>query len=185
MKYQMHEAPRFNQSERRHPMQCFVCSLYCVALSSPEQPYLFLADGHGALGVVIAATFWRSLAFAALLPLAGLQAIPGELIESASIDGANQWQQFWQVSWPLLLPTTQVTIVFMSIQSINAVGMFLSITNGGPGRATDVLSLHMYREALEFNNWGYAGAMAVVMFVINAVLALVYIRSLNTQHLFD
>ena len=154
-------------------------------LSVPGREYLFLADGNGALGVVIAATFWRALAFAALLLLAGLQTIPSELSEAASIDGASRWQQFRLVTWPLLLPTTQVTIVFMSIQSLNAIGMFLSITRGGPGRATEVLSLQMYREALEFSNWGYAGALSVVMFAINALLAFVYIRSLNAQNAFD
>jgi ABC-type sugar transport system permease subunit len=147
--------------------------------------FRFLADGSGAMGVVIGATFWRALAFATLLLLAGLQTIPGELSEAASIDGASPWQSFWRVTWPLLLPTTQVTVVFMSIQAINAVGMFLSITQGGPGRATEVLSLQMYREALEFNNWGFAGALAVVMFIINALLALMYIRALQSQNAFD
>ncbi|MEL6272250.1 MAG: sugar ABC transporter permease [Chloroflexota bacterium] len=154
-------------------------------LGSPDDPYSFLADGAGAMGIVVGATFWRALAFATLLLLAGLQTIPGELNEAASIDGATRWQSFWKVTWPLLLPTTQVTVVFMSIQAVNAVGMFLAITQGGPGRATEVLSLQMYKEALEFNNWCYAGALAVVMFLVNAVLAFTYIRALQTQNAFD
>lgn len=154
-------------------------------LGTVEDPYSFLADGSGALGIVVAATFWRALAFATLLLLAGLQTIPRELGEAAAIDGATRWQAFWQVTWPLLLPTTQVTVVFMSIQAVNAVGMFLSITQGGPGRSTEVLSLQMYKEALEFNNWGYAGSLAVVMFLINAVLAFGYIRALQSQNAFD
>ena len=137
------------------------------------------------MGVVVAATFWRALAFSALLLLAGLQTIPGELGEAAAIDGANRWQSFWKVTWPLLLPTTQVTVVFMSIQAVNAVGMFLAITQGGPGRATEVLSLQMYKEALTFNNWGYAGALAVMMFLVNAALAFIYIRALQSQNAFD
>ncbi|MEM6282511.1 MAG: sugar ABC transporter permease, partial [Chloroflexota bacterium] len=60
-----------------------------------------------------------------------------------------------------------------------------AITQGGPGRATEVLSLQMYKEALEFNNWGYAGALAVVMFLINAVLAFTYIQGLRSQNAFD
>lgn len=153
-------------------------------LATGGESFRFLATGSGAMGVVVAATLWRSLAFATLLLLAGLQTIPGELGEAAAIDGANRWQNFWRVTWPLLLPTAQVTLVFMSIQAVNAVGMFLSITRGGPGRTTEVISLQMYREALEFNNWGYAGALAVVMFAINALLALVYIRGLQSQQAF-
>ncbi|MEL6272020.1 MAG: sugar ABC transporter permease [Chloroflexota bacterium] len=154
-------------------------------IGTTADPFSFLASDAGAMGIVVAATFWRALAFATLLLLAGLQTIPGELGEAAAIDGATRWQAFWRVTWPLLLPTTQVTVVFMSIQAVNAVGMFLAITQGGPGRATEVLSLQMYKEALEFNNWGYAGALAVVMFLINAVLAFIYIQGLRSQNAFD
>ncbi len=141
----------------------------------------FLGSNSGAMGVVVAATIWRSVAFAMLLILAGLQTIPGELTEAASIDGATRWQAFWKVTWPIVLPTTLVTIVFLTIQAINGAGMFLSITNGGPGRATEVLSLYMYREAIQFFNFGYGAALAVILFMINAVLAAVYIRSLQSQ----
>jgi multiple sugar transport system permease protein len=142
---------------------------------------ILLGNSSGAMGVVISATVWRSVAFAMLLLLAGLQTIPGELTEAASIDGATRWQAFWKVTWPIVLPTTQVTIVFLTIQAINSAGMFLSITNGGPGRATEVLSLYMYREAIVFFNFGYGAALAVILFMVNAVLAVLYIRSLRSQ----
>ncbi len=141
----------------------------------------FLGNNAGAMGVVIGATIWRSVAFAMLLILAGLQTIPGEMGEAAAIDGATRWQAFWKVTWPLVLPTTQVTIVFLTIQAINGAGMFLSITNGGPGRATEVLSLYMYREAIVFFNFGYGAALAVILFLLNAILAVLYIRSLRSQ----
>ncbi len=147
--------------------------------------YTFLASGSGAMGVVIASTVWRTMAYAMIFILAGLQTVPRELGEAAQIDGANQWQRFWKVTWPLVLPTTQVTIVFLTIQAINGIGMFLSITSGGPGRSTEVLSLHMYREALEFFNFGYGAALAVMMFFLNAILAFVYINSLRTQNVLD
>lgn len=141
----------------------------------------FLGTPSGAMGVVIAATIWRSVAFAMLLILAGLQTIPGELTEAAAIDGATRWQAFWKVTWPIVLPTTLVTVVFLTIQAINGAGMFLSITNGGPGRSTEVLSLYMYREAIQFFNFGYGASLAVILFLINAVLAAVYIRMLQSQ----
>jgi len=142
---------------------------------------ILLGNSSGAMGIVLSATIWRSVAFAMLLLLAGLQTIPGELTEAASIDGATRWQAFWKVTWPIVLPTTQVTIVFLTIQAINSAGMFLSITNGGPGRATEVLSLYMYREAIVFFNFGYGAALAVILFLVNAVLAVLYIRSLRSQ----
>ncbi|MDX2162960.1 MAG: sugar ABC transporter permease [bacterium] len=147
--------------------------------------YSFLGEAIGAMSVVVAATVWRGVAFALLLLLAGLQTVPAELGEAASIDGANRWQRFWRITYPLMLPTTQVTVVFLSIQAINAVGMFLSITDGGPGRATDVISLQMYKQALQFNNFGYASAVSVLMFFVNAALALVYINGMRAQNALD
>jgi multiple sugar transport system permease protein len=140
-----------------------------------------MADKVGAMGIVTASSIWRSIAFAMLLILAGLQTIPKTVYEAASIDGANRWESFWKITWPLVKPTTLVTTVYLSIQAINAIGMFLAITDGGPGRATEVLSLHMYREALQYFHFGYGAALSVIMFLINAVLAAVYIRSLQTD----
>ena len=141
-----------------------------------------ISTGYGAIGIVILASIWRSTAFVMLLILAGLQTIPKEVYEAAAIDGATAWQAFWRVTWPLVLPTTLVTLVFLSIQAINSIGMFLAITGGGPGRSTEVLSLHMYREAIQFFHFGYGSALAVVLFLINAMLAFVYIRALRRDN---
>ncbi|MGC9397824.1 MAG: carbohydrate ABC transporter permease [Anaerolineae bacterium] len=141
-----------------------------------------MATPAGAMGIVIAASVWRATAYVMLLILAGLQTIPDEVYEAAAIDGSNRWQSFWQITWPLIRPTTLVTIVLLTIESINAVGMFLAITEGGPGRATEVLSLHMYREALQFFHFGYGSALAVVMFFINVILGAVYLKFLQTEN---
>ncbi len=135
----------------------------------------------GAMGIVISATVWRATAFAMLLLLAGLQTVPREIYESALIDGATRWQSFWHITWALLRPTTMITTLFLSIQAINTVGMFLAITEGGPGRATEVLSLRMYREVMTFFNFGSAAALSVILFVLNAVLATIYIRTLRAE----
>lgn len=137
--------------------------------------------GPGAMGIVTAASIWRSTAFAMLLILAGLQTVPKEVHEASAMDGATGWQSFWKVTWPLVLPTTMVTIVFLTIQAVNNVGMFLAITKGGPGRETMVLSLYMYQQAIEFFNFGYGAALSVVLFIINLALAFFYIRSLQRE----
>ncbi len=139
----------------------------------------FLGDPAGALGVVIAATVWRTLAFAMILLLAGLQTIPKDANEAASIDGANTWQTFRFITWPLMRSTTMVVILLLTLQAVNATGVFLSITNGGPGRATEVLSVSMYREALLFFNFGYGAAIAVMMLLVNLTLAVIYLRTMR------
>lgn len=135
----------------------------------------------GAMGIVVAASTWRAMAYVMLLLLAGLQTIPREVYEAASIDGSTRWQAFWSITWPLIRPVTLVVIVLLSIESVNAIGMFLAITEGGPGRATEVLSLHMYREALQFFQFGYGAALAVTMFIVNVVLGAFYLKSMQTE----
>jgi multiple sugar transport system permease protein len=74
-----------------------------------------------------------------------------------------------------------VIVLLLTLQAINATGLFLSITNGGPGRATEVLSVSMYREAIVFFNFGYGAALAVLMLLINIVLAAIYIRTMRSE----
>lgn len=136
----------------------------------------------GAMAIVIAATVWRSISFAMLLLLAGLQTIPREVHEAGAIDGASGWNAFRMITWPLMFPTTIVTIVFMTIQAINGVGMILSITEGGPGRATEVLGLQMYRQAMQYYNFGYAAALSVMLLLLNVILAAFYLRSLQREN---
>lgn len=135
----------------------------------------------GAMIIVIAATVWRSISFAMLLLLAGLQTIPDEIIEAAQIDGASGFGVFRHITWPLMLPTVVVTAVFILIQGINGVGMILSITEGGPGRATEVLGIMMYRQAVQYYNFGYAAAIAVILLILNAILAAFYLRALRQE----
>jgi len=141
-----------------------------------------ITTAWGAMAIVIAATTWRSISFGMSLLLAGLQTVPREIYEAASIDGSNGWNTFWKVTWPLVRPTTIVTTVFLTIQAINGVGMVLAITEGGPGRATEILGLHMYREAMQFYNFGYAAALSVVLLLINVILAAFYLRALEREN---
>jgi len=136
-----------------------------------------ITTNWGAMAIVIAATTWRSISFAMLLLLAGLQTVPREIYEAASIDGSGGWSTFWRITWPLVRPT----IVFITIQAINGVGMVLAITEGGPGRATEILGVHLYREAMEFFNFGYAAALSVVLLIINIILAAFYLRSMQQE----
>lgn len=141
----------------------------------------FLGNPAGAMGIVTGASIWRTIAFAMLLILAGLQTIPMDLYQAAAIDGANRRQIFWLITWQLVRPTTLVVVLLLSIQAVNTTGMFLAITEGGPGRATEVLSLYMYREAIEFFNIGYGAALSIVMFLLNVLLAIVYFRALRSD----
>lgn len=141
-----------------------------------------LASPTGVLGVMVFLAVWRSLPFTMLLLLAGLQAISQELIEAAKIDGANAWNRLWAVTLPLLRPQLLVVTLLLSIGAINASGIFLTVTDGGPGHATEVTALYMYHTAFRFFQLTQGSAIAMVMFVINLTITLVYLRIFRSEY---
>ncbi|CAM3503122.1 carbohydrate ABC transporter permease [Occultella aeris] len=119
-----------------------------------------------AMPAVALVSTWRDMGYYMLLFLAGLQAIPGELYEAARVDGANKIQRFWNVTIPSLRPTTFFVTVMLTIGSFKVFDLILVMTDGGPGTATLVLSQYIYRKGFEEQQFGYASAVAIVLFLI-------------------
>ena len=103
---------------------------------------------------------WYSIPFMMVLLLAGLQGIPGEVLESAKIDGASSWQTFRHMIFPLMLPISLTAIILRVIFELKLIDVVRVVTGGGPGSATDTVSLFIYREGIEKTNVGYATAMS-------------------------
>lgn len=103
---------------------------------------------------------WYSIPFMMVLLLAGLQGIPGEVLESARIDGASAWQTFWHMIFPLMLPISLTAIILRVIFELKLIDVVRVVTGGGPGSATDTISLFVYREGIEKTNVGYATALS-------------------------
>ena len=108
--------------------------------------------------------------------LAGWQGIPREMLEAASIDGANDWQRFWRITVPLLSPTIFFNLVIGIIGSFQVFTVAYIATQGGPQNATLFYVLHLYRNAFEYFKMGYASAMAWVLFVIILAFTLAQFR---------
>jgi ABC-type sugar transport system permease subunit len=138
-------------------------------------------NAYGAMGIVVAASVWRALAFTTLLFLAALQTVPVEIIESAALDGANRFQRFFSVIFPIIRPTFLVVVLLTSIRAINSIGIILSITRGGPGTATLTTSLYLYRTAWLEGDFGSGAAISVVLFAVNIALTFVYLRLVGTK----
>jgi multiple sugar transport system permease protein len=115
---------------------------------------------------IIAMDSWVAIPFMMVLLLAGLQALPSEVFEAAQIDGAGPWKRFWDVTFPLMLPVSVTAIVLRVIFEFKLVDIVRVVTAGGPGGATDTLSLYIYREGIESTNVGYATAMAMVFLIV-------------------
>jgi ABC-type sugar transport system permease subunit len=129
--------------------------------------------------LTVAAT-WKILPFITLLILAALQTVPGEVLESASIDGATGWQRLRQIILPLIAPMLTVALFNLVLGGINGVGMVFSLTGGGPGTATEVLSYLLYSIGFSKLDFGLAAALSVVLAVLNFALILLILRNART-----
>ena len=130
---------------------------------------------------LILAASWRSLPFTTLLILAALQTIPNEVMESSRIDGANTWQVIRFITIPLILPTIVVALFSLTLGGINGIGMVFSLTSGGPGTSTFVLSYLLYSTGWVSLEFGRAAALALMLAVINLALIAGTLRITRVQ----
>jgi multiple sugar transport system permease protein len=141
----------------------------------------WLADPVLAMPSIIAMAVWRNLGFAMIVFLAGLQTIPRELYEAASMDGAGRWHQLRHVTVPLLRPTILFITVVTTIGYLQLFEEPFVMTDGGPLDKTLSIAMFMYQEGFEFFHQGYAAAIAWILFLIVAVVAFVQFRILRSQ----
>jgi ABC-type sugar transport system permease subunit len=139
----------------------------------------FFLSPAAAMATMVVVEVWRSTGYGMILLLAGLQGIDRTLYEAARIDGAGFWRALRHITLPLLVPTLLVATILLSIRSINLIDIPLVVTGGGPARMTETLGLYMWKESFSFHHIGYGSAVAIVMFAINLVLTVLYIRALR------
>jgi multiple sugar transport system permease protein len=145
-------------------------------------PVGWLSDPSLALWSLGAIMSWQMLGFCVVVYLAGLQSIPGELIEAAAIDGAGPATRFRHVTWPLLAPALTINTVVLLITAFKAYDQIQVITNGGPGTGTTAsVAFVVLQTGFTANKQGYAAAMALVMLAIVAVVAAVVLRLLQRR----
>lgn len=129
-----------------------------------------------AMPTLIMLTIWKSVGYYAIVYLAALQGVPRELYEASRIDGANGWQRFKNITWPMVTPTTFFVVVMLTIFSFKVFDIMYITTQGGPGRSTQVLVYHIYNKAFISQEYGYASALATVLFAIVLVITLLQFR---------
>jgi len=130
---------------------------------------------------VIAVDVWQWTPFVFLVLLAGLQAIPQEPYEAALIDGSSRWQTFRYVTLPLLKPAILIALLLRTMDLLRVFDQIFILTEGGPGFATETISLYIYRAAFRFFDFGYAAAMSFVLLALTNVISTLYIRLLQNK----
>jgi multiple sugar transport system permease protein len=141
----------------------------------------WLGDPNFAMPSIIAMAVWRNLGFAMVVFLAGLQAIPSELYEAGSIDGAGRWQLFRHITIPMLRPTILFMVVITTIGYLQLFEEPFVMTDGGPLDRTLSVTMYMYQQAFRFFHQGYASAIAYILFVIVAIVAFLQFKFLRSD----
>ncbi|WP_231133472.1 carbohydrate ABC transporter permease [Capillibacterium thermochitinicola] len=149
-----------------------------------SDPPAFLANRYWAMPAIIFMSIWMQLGYYALIFGAGLQNIPGEIYEASMIDGANWWQRFFYIILPMLAPTTFFVLISLVIASFKVFSQIQVMTDGGPFGSTSVLVYYIYTSAFKYYKFGYASAMAIVLFVIIFLFTLVQWRGQKKWQLF-
>ena len=130
---------------------------------------------------VIAVDVWQWTPFVFLVLLAGLQAIPQEPYEAALIDGSTRWQTFRHVTLPLLKPAILIVLLLRTMDLLRVFDQIFILTEGGPGFATEMISLYIYRTAFRFFDFGYAAAMSFVLLALTNVVSVIYLKLLQNE----
>lgn len=133
------------------------------------------------LGGVIAANVWQGAPFFAVMLLAAMQGVPGELYEAAHIDGASKFQQFWKITIPLIMPTIIITTMLRIVWTANYMDLVFVMTGGGPGNASIILPVLSYITAYKKLKVGEATAMAVLQAILLIIGLLTYLRVLQRK----
>lgn len=141
-----------------------------------QNPPGWVTSTDWAMWAVIIVSVWKYVGYYMLVYLAGLQGIPAELYEAASIDGANGWQKFKSITLPMLRPTTFFVSVMLTIQCFKIFDLIYVMTQGGPGRSTNVLVYFIYNKAFVSSKFGYASAASMILFAIVLVVTLIQFR---------
>lgn len=162
--------------------QVSVVNALLQALHIIDSPITFLADKRWAMFVVIVADTWKQFPYIALMILAGLQTIPKELYESASVDGAGSTAKFFNITLPNLKGIIMVVLLFRTMGAVRIFDIIYGITGGGPANSTATLLYKAYKYIFGDMNFGLGSAMSTIITIIILILSLIYIKTLRTEN---
>lgn len=148
----------------------------CLKAGIIDKPLNFLGTSLGSFICVVLSDTWKTTPFVTIILLAGLQVIPREFYAQAKVDRANFLQIFFKITLPLLKPVVVVALLFRTIDALRIFDLIYVLTCGGPGGATNSLSLYAYKYFLN-GDFGYGSSVSMVLFVIAFIFSVIYVKS--------
>lgn len=144
-------------------------------------PLKMLSDPNTAVWVLIFVMTWRIIGYAMVQILAGLKSIPKSIEEAALIDGAGKWQLLRYVRLPMIKTPLLISTIILTLSNINNLTVPLSLTGGGPGTATNVITISIYRLGFESYQFGTSSALSIVLFLVTLVLSIGYVKAVKYE----
>ncbi|MBD1380314.1 carbohydrate ABC transporter permease [Metabacillus arenae] len=142
-----------------------------------------LGNGNLAwIGIVLVAV-WQACALNVILYLAGLQTVPNELYEASSLDGANKLQEFWKITFPMIAPFFTINMVLAMKNFLMVFDQVIALTNGGPGRATEAISVLIYKGGFQGGEFAYQSANSVIYFIVIMLISIFQIKVLQRREI--
>ncbi|MGK7379343.1 carbohydrate ABC transporter permease [Planococcus sp. 1R117A] len=132
----------------------------------------WLVDPEFALYSLVFVFTWQMAGYIMIIYIAGIQAIPNDVIEASKIDGASKWQRFTRITLPLLMPALTISLFLTLSSAFKIYDVNLSLTGGGPANATELFAMNIYQEIFGSSNYGFGQAKAIVFFLIVAAITL-------------
>jgi multiple sugar transport system permease protein len=139
----------------------------------------WLGSPFWALNAAIFMDVWKTTPFVAILLIAGLQVIPGEVYQAARVDGAGRWQIFRKITMPLLMPAILIVLLFRTLDAFRVFDAIYVLTGGGPANTTETLSVYAYKVLFQTLQFGYGSTLSIVVFLCVGVMSIVYINLLT------
>ena len=141
----------------------------------------WLSDTRSVFPTIIALTQWQGLGYSAVIYLAGLQAIPQELYEAATMDGAKAGRRFYHITLPMLMPVTTIVVFLTIVGGLKMFDIPYIMTGGGPGSASYTITLAIYNAAFRENTYGYAIAAGIVLMLFIMLVTLIQLRIMRSK----
>lgn len=152
------------------------------ALGLIRENLRFLEDPSLALPAAMVVNVWKGFPFVAVMLLAGLQSIPRELYEAARVDGADRLQRLASITLPMLKPVSKVVFLLLVIWTMKDFAIVYLLAGGGPSRATELLTIYVYKTAFRYFDFGLAAAGGMVLLLFSLVFTVFYMRGMNQQN---
>lgn len=148
-----------------------------------ENPPVWLGNPSTVKPAIAGVTIWQAIGFYMVLFIAAMESIPSSYYEAAMIDGASRWRLFWNITIPLIWDTFRTAVIFIMIFATNMFPITQTMTEGGPSRSSEVLSILLYQEAFLSSKFGYGTAIAVTLFLIVLFISVVLQRLMSRESL--